>query len=111
MFEVFRKSLQLTRSNDGYYDGPLWVEGNDDIFIILASVQPTPAEVLQTLDEGYRTKDTYTLYTDFECKTSKSEIKKPDFVTINNEKYIVVKVSQWQNNVVNHYQVVVVKEE
>jgi len=71
MFDVFRRDLQVIRSGLGSYEQGMWREGTaEDAFYIKASVQATDAEVLETLPEGYRTRESYTLFTDSKLQTS-----------------------------------------
>lgn len=109
MFDLFRKQLTAIRfeattlSENGNFLPPISYE-----LIFKASVQPTPAEEMQMLEEGYRTKDSFTLYTDFELKTTKRDFL-PDLVVIDGEKFEVIKVAKWQNNLIPHYEVIVIR--
>lgn len=112
-FDVFRKSINVTRGAPGYFDQitGLRVEGAESQFEILASIQPTTPEVMELFPEGDRVKESFTLYTDTELKTADVDNETPaDFVFIEGEKYIVVKVSKWQNKILDHYKVVIIKE-
>lgn len=108
---VFRRDLSVTRKGIGSFQNLVWVESPSNSFIIKASVQPTPAEVMETLPEGYRTSESYTLYTDTELRTSDVNNKNPDVISIFGKRFLVVKVGRWRNDLINHYQIVVVKDE
>lgn len=112
IFDVFRRSLQVRRRGEGAYnDDGLWEEGVSTLLSITASVQQTDAEVLQTLPEGYRTKESYTLYTDFKLETSIVDTRNADLVTIDDKDFQVVRVSPWRNLdfATKHYEALVVK--
>ena len=113
MFDVFRRELQVTRSGLGGYEKGVWREsGLATDFTIKASVQATDAEVLETLPEGYRTRESYTLFTDSQLQTSIVGKRNPDMVDIDGEQFQVVRVTPWKNLAypTAHYEVVVVKE-
>ena len=109
IFNVFRKDLVVIRKNGSFVDG-IFIEEVPTIFDIKASVQMTEAEVLQTLPEGYRTLESYTLYTDKELKTANEGVSNPDIVIIDGKYFNVVKVSPWKNGLLEHFEIVVVKE-
>ena len=113
MFDVFRRNLTVKRKALGSYVNGLWVESQEDsVFTIKASVQATDAEILQTLPEGYRTKESYTLFTDSKLQTSVVSKTNPDVVTIEDEPYQVVRVTPWKNlsYPTAHYEILVVRE-
>lgn len=109
MFDLFRKQLTLIRfepavlNETGVFITPISYE-----LTFKASVQPTPSEEMQLLEEGYRTKDSFTLYTDFALKTAKNE-QKADLVIIDDEKFQVIKIAKWQNNLIPHYEIIVIR--
>lgn len=112
-FDVFRKPLQVIRGEAGSYDQVtgLRVTGATSQFEILASVQPTKPEIMMLMPEGERTKKSFTLYTDTKLRVSNIDTEEPaDFVIIAGERFVVNEVSDWGNNVINHYKVMVVKE-
>ena len=111
MFDVFRKKLTVRRKQDGSFIDGYWQEGAENSFEILSSIQGTEAEILETLPEGYRTKESYTLYTDTHLKTAITGRTTPDIVVIDNENFLVAKVMPWQHiQPTKHYEVVVVRE-
>jgi hypothetical protein len=114
MFDVFRKPLTVRRVPQGSYIDGAWVEiGSEIVFTITASVQGVDAEILQTLPEGYRTKEAHILYTSSELKTSQLNLRKPDVVEIDGDKFQVIKVTKKdniKNYPTNHYEVIVIKE-
>lgn len=112
-FDVFRRTLTVTRGEAGYYDQitGLRVKGAESNFDILSSVQPTTPEIMELMPEGDRTKESFTLFTITKLQISDIDNETPaDFVFIDNEKFIVKKVSKWQNNIIDHYKVVVIKD-
>jgi hypothetical protein len=108
MFDVFNKQLNAFRyGQDTLIEGDI-IPGLEEQFIIQASVQPTPYEDMMVLPEGYRTTDTFTLYTSTELKTARTGYL-PDVVVINTQKFRVIKVAVWQNNIIPHYEVIVAR--
>lgn len=100
-----RKKLRVIRKSMGRYVSGEWITGQSRNFNIEASVQGCNTKVLQSLPEGYRTSENYRLYTDTELKIAK------DSVIINDQEFLVVKVTPWQHFVdTAHYEVVVVKD-
>lgn len=111
MFEMFRRELLIERKNQGAYVDGYWQEGQKEYFTILASVQGTDAFVLQTLQEGTSTSGAYTLRTDAKLLIGTSGVNTPDVVIIDDERFLVVRVTPWQNLAhTKHYEVVVVRE-
>jgi len=111
MFDVFRRKLTVYRKGDGSFIDGYWQDGEESSFNILSSVQGTDAEILQTLPEGYRTRESYTLFTESKLQTAITGTRTPDIVEIEAEKFIVAKVSSWQHlDPTKHYEVVVVRE-
>lgn len=112
MFEVFRRELSVTRRGEGQYVEGIWVEDAGSEFTIKASVQATDAEILQTLPEGYRTAESYTLFTSTKLQTASINKSNPDIVTIDEGLFQVVRITPWQNlqYPTQHYEVLVVKE-
>jgi hypothetical protein len=111
MFDVFRRKLTVYRKGDGSFAYGYWQDGEEHSFEILSSVQGTDAEILETLPEGYRTRESYTLFTDSRLNTAVTSKNTPDMVLIDGQKFIVAKVSTWQHlDPTKHYEVVVVRE-
>ena len=110
-FEVFRRTLTVSRTGGHFDTDGIWVNSSSATFTIKASIQATDAEILQTLPEGYRTKETHTLHTSSELRVAGVGNHIADAVTINGVKFQVVKVTPWQNIMLTtkHYEAVVVK--
>lgn len=111
IFDAFRRELQVIRETEGSYINGYFVAGDLEFITIRGSIDPTPAEVMSNLPEGYRTRDSYTIYTDTMLRTSVKNKTNPDIVIIDDEKYIVIKVAHWGNTILKHYEVIVVKED
>jgi hypothetical protein len=108
MFDIFRRSLVVIRKSKGRCVSGIWEDGEATSFNITASVQGTCAEVLQTMPEGSRASATYTLRTDAKLLTSIAGETTPDIVVIDDEKFVVLRVTPWQNlQHTKHYEVVV----
>lgn len=98
-----RRELSVIRKGEGKYFQGEWLEGQISNFNIKASVQGSNAQILQALPEGYRTCETYTLYTG-------TELLLGDTVFYNDQKFLVIKVTSWQHfKATSHYQVVVTR--
>jgi hypothetical protein len=110
-FDIFRKDVAVTRQGAGSYVDGIWVKGASTVFNIKASVQPTKAEVLEMLPEGFRDKGSYTLFTDTELNIATTDISDTDVVTLYGERYTVSIVEPWANNLINHYKIVVIRED
>ncbi|MGI4775349.1 MAG: hypothetical protein ACRYE9_00180 [Janthinobacterium lividum] len=105
MFDVFRRELLVIRQTAGHYCEGLWQQSFSYSFTIKASVQGSEAETLQSLPEGYRTSENYTLYTDTKLHAAK------DIVVIEGKEFLVIKVTPWQHfATTSHYEVVVTKD-
>ena len=111
MFEMFRRSLVVERKAKGGFISGEWQDGATISFNILASVQGTNAEVLQTMPEGASSTATYTLRTSTKLMTSIAGESTPDVVIIDDERFFVMRVTPWQNlQHTKHYEVVVVRD-
>jgi hypothetical protein len=109
-FHVLLKTYQVKRRAEGHYDNGLWIEGQEQQITIRGSLQPTEAEVLETLPEGYRTRENYTLYTEVELFTSETNKTNPDVVMVDGEKYQVVKVIKWRDITIPYFECLIVRE-
>ena len=114
MFNVFRRILEVERPLGKFDEDGLWVENGFDLtFVktIKASVQATDAEILQTLPEGYRTKETHTLHSNDGLRIAQIGVCVADIVIINGNRFQVVKVTEWGNLrfATRYYEMVVVK--
>lgn len=107
---IFKRDVEVIRRGDGSYVNYFWVNGADTNFTIKANVQPTPAEVMLTLLEGYRTSSAFTLYTNTELRTAEEGKHNPDVVMLYNKRFLVTKISTWQNTILAHYEIIVVKD-
>lgn len=111
MFTVFRKPIEVARKDPGRYIKGYWQEGKVTKFTIYASVQGVCAEVLQTMPEGARTEASYTLRTETKLLTASAGISTPDIVIIDGQRFLVTRVTPWQNLAhTRHYEVIVVRE-
>ena len=111
MFDVFRQNLTIIRKEAGSFQNGYWCGGEDASFNITASVQATDAEILQTLPEGHRTTGSYTLLTESKLLTAVTNQRTPDIVIIDDQRYLVARITPWQHLAqTKHYEIVVVRE-
>jgi hypothetical protein len=105
-----RMQIPLTRRLKGTYSNGVYAPGAQTSTTIRASVQPTSPDDLLSLPEGRRTTASYKLYTNnlIQEQTSTHD---PDVVTLFGEKYEVVKIFNWQNNLISHTKAIAVKLE
>lgn len=113
IFDTFKRDLQVERRDNGHWDTGtgLFIKGGITTFTIKASVDPTPAEVMLTLPEGFRNRETYTLYTDTQLLTAKPNGNISDVVLLEEDRYRVIKVAHWANTILNHFEIIVSKED
>lgn len=105
-----RKTLEVTRFTAGLRDKGQWQEGTPSNFNITASVQPLKPREMEMLPEARRNSQSYRLYTDTLLKTvNKVNGISPDKVEIDGENFEVFSVGHWQNNIIPHYKVIVIK--
>jgi hypothetical protein len=104
----FRKPTTVISRGTGAYTNGTYSESVGATSTIQASVQPTSAAEVLTLPEGRREKKSFKLFTDSSL-LSLDQTQNPDRVVIFGEEYEVIKKDPWQNNVINHYEYIVVK--
>ena len=101
-----RALIVKTRSNGGYTDGK-WVGETSVNGLIMASVQPLTAKQKQTLPEGRKNSASFRLFSADLLNTV--EEQNPDIVVIDDQDYEVHSRAAWQNNIINHFEYVVIK--
>jgi len=106
-FSCFRREFIFKRLSGGAYVSGKWVKGTPADIIIRASLQPLTGEELNQLPEGRRTDQTYKMYSSIKLRTVKTD--NPDYVTIDGNKFEVIQVEPNQNNIINHYKVIIGK--
>jgi hypothetical protein len=109
--DIFKRDVTVKHPGIGSYVAGVWVNGTETTFTIRANVQPVPAIVMETLPEGYRTKSAFILYTNTELLTAEDNNNNPDIVLLYGKRYFVTKKEIWQNTILAHYEIIVVKEE
>ena len=109
IFDVFRQSLVVLRNLPGSYINQVWNDGLTIPFTITASVQPLNGIEMTTLPEGYRDKAAYKLYTASLLNTVNPGAIDPDIILFNGDKFVVIQVQAWQNNIIPHYEVLISK--
>lgn len=92
---------------NGEYINGKFNEEKGTPYIIIASVQPLTERELQSLPEGRRNKDAFTLFSSDLLNTLDEQ--NPDIVVIDGEDYEVFKRATWGNKIINHYKYIVVK--
>jgi hypothetical protein len=77
---------------------------------VQASKHPTTGKNLEALPEGRRASESYTLITSTELFTEDvNTSREADIVVIGNQDFEVIKVKPYDNGVINHFEVIVVK--
>jgi hypothetical protein len=111
----FAKPYTVKRQNGSLVNGT-WVATAPDDVAIMASVQPATARDMQNLPQGRRTNGAYVLYSDTEMLTTIAgdndlglDPRKADRITLFGEVFETMIVDPWQNDVLNHYRVLVAK--
>lgn len=114
IFDMFRQDVTVLPKNVGYWDiNGLWIETDGSPFVTRASVQPASGRDMEMLPEGRITEETFRLYSNIRLHTV-SENTNPDVVILGLEiedvdKFEVITVFPWQNQVINHYKMLIGK--
>lgn len=105
---LFRQELTGYTKDPGSYVKGRWQEGIETQFLFFSSVQPLKGDQLESLPQGRRLSKSYNLYTDkfMNCVLSNEN---PDIVILFGERYEVYKRDIWQNNIISHYNYIVIK--
>lgn len=107
MASSFRKPYTVKIAATGTWLNGIFIPGTPTTSTIYASVQPLKPEDIQQLSEGRRNSKLFWIFTD--TKLNDVTTKNPDKIVINGEDYEVDKIEAWQNEVISHYKVLVVK--
>ena len=107
---LFKRPLEYIRRSGAFING-VWITIEEAPEIFMGNVQPLPAIVMETLPEGYRTRSAFIIYTNTELNTSEEDQNNADIVLLYGKRYFVAKKEIWQNTVLSHYEIIVVKEE
>lgn len=106
-----RQTLAVTR-----FSGSSNVDGSGNVtpagtsgFNITASVQPLRPNEMLLLPEGRRESESYRLYSDTQLLPAEKGKKNADTVSIYGNDFEVLSCAVWQNTIINHYKIVVVK--
>ena len=107
-----RKELTVTSASAGHYERGEYVDGVTTQRTIKASLQPIRGKELQQRFENENVKQAYTLYTNDDLETDNIETGTvADLVKIGNNDFKVYSVEDWQNTIINHKKVTVVRLE
>jgi len=107
-FACFRRQFTFHRSTGGQYVNGKWVKGSVIDIILTASLQPVTGDELKQLPQGRRSDQTYKMYSSIKLKTVR-DTKNPDYTMLDGEKFEVISVSPNQNNIINHYKIIIQK--
>ncbi len=101
----------ITRSGGAYVRGK-WTDGSEAAPVtIQGTFQPSKGNELEVLPEGRREKSTYTVYTKTQIKTvNQFDETQADILVKDSIRYLVVVAEPWQNNIINHYRLLVQRE-
>ena len=85
--------------------------------LVNCTIQPASGDELQTLDEGLRDAELFTIFTDTPVRTAvRGTANQPDEVYLDNPYtpsagwFTVIKSKVWQNSVIPHYKILVVRK-
>lgn len=107
--------LRADPADEGYYDdNGDWIEGDNTTaqFDIQGSLQPITGNDLQLLPDGLKRTDVRKLYTKTELRSINDDTEQEaDKITIDGSDYEVHSVEKWVGRRLQHYKVLLVKEE
>ena len=116
MFDQIRQEITVIPKNAGVFNSRgIWVESDGTPFVTLASKQPLSGRDMEMLPEGRYTSETFRLYADIRLHAVDTlNVKNPDIVVLgldveNDDRFEVITVFPWQNNVINHYKMIIGK--
>ena len=107
----FGKEITVKRMGVGAYDDfGFWQKSGADIeFTIIGSIQPRGKNTTKD-DNNRRETEDYIIYTKTELfSAEKGNSGNADKVVVNGSDFEVMMVKTWQNNLINHYEIVVAK--
>lgn len=110
MFSVFRKPLTVRRYAAGSFSAGIFQPGQMSEGTLVASVQPTATADREVLPEGLRSRQSFNLFASNALSRGDESAGKPaDRVQIGGEWYECAAVLPWQNNLLPHHQMIVVR--
>lgn len=104
----FRRKIKIHRMSGGELRRGRWTGQTATPGEIMASVQPATVKDLQALEEGRRFRASWVLFTDTKLNTIEAG-QNPDRVVLNGDECEVVTCDPWQNDVINHFRILVQK--
>lgn len=104
-----RRKLEFKRVLKGEYVNGVWVDGKPITLWIHASVQSLTAKQMQSLPEGRRQMQSFTLFASIPLRTAEQNGNQADIVIIDGDQYEVVAVEHWNNGILPHYKIVVTR--
>ena len=110
---ILRKHiLTVTREDPGHYgdnDG-IWYPGDTSTFTIRASVQPLRPDEIELLPDGRRMSEAFRIYTATPLRLAvEGSNENADKVEIYGNMYEVFSQETWQNKLIDHYKIIVLK--
>ena len=108
-FSQFNQTINVDRfsAGGGHNAAGDYIESSKTPIQIQGSVQPTPANELKSLPEGRRNKESYTVFTKDQLFTVRESGNiKADRLTLFGRPFEIVSVSNWQNNVIPHFEAI-----
>lgn len=111
---VGKTTVKVKRSTGGQRVSGVWKENPPIIIEATGSIQPfLKSTELLLLPEGDRTKETIKFYTATEIRAGKEGVnaRSPDIILWNDAEWEVKKAVPYQMGVLNHYEVVAVRQE
>ncbi len=88
-----------------------YIPGKTCLLKVLGSLQPTLGKDLLVIEELYRVRQTFALFTNKELKTAKEcGLKNADRVCIKNEPFVVMTTERWDGTDLPYFKAILMRE-
>jgi len=85
--------------------------GTSSSFTVMGTISATSPEDIARLEEGKRTRKAFKLFTESQLKTAVAGGQVPDRIQVGSEWYEISALVNWTNQVISHFEYVIVKIE
>jgi len=108
----FNNNYKYKRKSSGYIDAKgNYVEGSFFEYDFVGNIQIMSGKDMQLLPEGRRETESIKIFSGIRLNTVDVKNKtNPDIVIFNGEEYEVISSSPYQNNLINHYEMIAQKK-